>query len=171
MAIYPCLFNNGSPVLGNKDDPFNIRDDYTKYNLSSIYSSYYVENDVFKKQIVCQLAAASGYEGFCISLDGLGLVDGNNYTLNFVLEVPNTVSFSGSYPWGVKYSSTRYPASGSANSNTFNTSPTVDFLQQTGEQNVSLNFTASTSNYLVVCLSRVAAGATGWIRLKDINIS
>lgn len=156
---------------GDHDDPFGVMTDYTRFNISNLYSAYYIGNGELKKEVVFQLASGSGYEGFCISLEDLNLTDGTQYTLSFVLDVPNTATFSGSYPWGIKYSSTRVPTSGSAGSNTFNITPTVNFVEQTGTQNVSITFTAGSSNYLVVLLARVAGSVTAWLKMQDINIS
>ena len=161
---------SGIPA-GDFSDPFGILTDYSRFNVQNLYSDYYITNRQIKKEIVFQLLTGSGYEGFCVSLDNLNLTPGTQYTLSFVLDVPNDVTFSGSYAWGVKYSSARVPASGAASSNTFNLTPGVDFAEQTGTQNVSITFTAGSSNYLVVLLARVAASVTAWLKMQDINIS
>ena len=128
FQLYTAItFVVGNIVFANNaDDPFEIMSDYTRFNIQNLYSSYYLADGVIKKEIVFQMNTGSGYEGFCISLDGFNLTDGTQYTLSFVLDVPNTVSFSGSYAWGIKYSATRVPSSGSANTNTFNITPTVN---------------------------------------------
>lgn len=156
--------------FGDYDDPFNILTDYSRYNVSNLYSAYYIEGGDIKKEVVFQTASDSGYEGFCISLDSLNLTSGTTYTLSFVLDVPTTVTFSGTYPWGIKYSSSRVPSSGNAGSSTFNITPTVNFAEQTGTQNVSITFTASSTNYLLVLMARLALNVKAWIKMKDIRI-
>lgn len=168
MAMFPCIFS-GIPS-GDFDDPLGIQTDYSRFNIGNLYSAYYLGNNALKKEVVFQMASGSGYEGFCICLDSLNLTSGTQYELSFVLDVPAGASFSGSYPWGVKYSSTRIPSSGSANSNTFNITPDVDFAQQTGTQNVSITFTAGATNYLAVLLSRLAGSITSWFKMRDIKI-
>lgn len=157
---------------GDLDDPLGIiQSNYSRLNVSNLYSAYYIENGAIKKEIVFQMATGTGYEGFCIPIDALNLTDGKQYELSFVLDVPNTVTFSGSYSWGIKYSGTRVPSSGSAGTSTFNLTPDVGFLEQTGTQNVTLTFTAGASNYIVVLLARIAGSVTSWIKMHDIEIS
>lgn len=155
---------------GNEDDFLGIQDDYTRFNVQNLYSSVYIENGAIKRQIVFQLNTGSGYEGFCVSLDRLGLIEGQTYTLSFILDVPSTVTFSGSYQWGMKHSTSRLPTSGSANSNTFNQSTVVDFAEHTGTQKASITFTAGATNYLIVLLARIAGSRTEWIKMRDVQI-
>ena len=155
----------------DQEDPFDILTDYTSYNVANLYSTYYMESGIKKIELACEIDATSGYDGFCVSMDKFNLQSGHAYTISFVLDVPSSVTFYGSYPWGIQYSSSRVPASGAAGYNTFDRTPNVSFLQQTGTQNVSMTFTASTSNYLVVMLTRIAGGVKAWIKLKNVVIT
>lgn len=154
---------------GDYDDPFGITSDFSKFNFDSLYSCYYIDDGVLKKEIVGYLKAGSGYEGFCVNLSKFGLTNGTQYTASFELELPSNFTFS-SYQFGLSYQSTRRPSSGNPNSETFNFSPTVNFQKQTGTQTVSFTFTANSTNYIAFTFSGVEGSNNGWIFLRDFKI-
>ena len=161
----------GGLPAGTWEDPLStFSSGTTRYNLNNVVSGYYVDDGTLAVELMIQLASASGYEGCCIDLSKYNLTPGTSYTVSFELECPG-VAFSGSYPWGIKYSSTRVPASGSANSYTFDIVPDVNFLEQGAKQNVSITFTANNSNFLLILLSRVSGGLSTYVYLRKFTIT
>lgn len=162
---------SGGLPTGTWEDPLStFSGNTTRYNLNNVASGYYVDEGALAAELIIQLASASGYEGCCIDLSKYNLTPGTSYTASFELECPG-VTFSGSYPWGVKYSSTRVPESGNANGTTFNIVPDVNFLQQAAKQNVSITFTANSGNFLLILLSRVSASLSTYIYLRKFTIT
>lgn len=160
--------NVPSVPSGSHEDPLNGLS-AVKYNTGMVFSGFYIDNGTLKTELAFESRAATGYEGFQIDLSNYNLVPGTNYVIEFSLYVPNDISFNGSYPWGIKYSSTAItnPAGSS-----FNITPDVDFLEQTGTQSVTMQFTASSNNYLLVLFSRYANGTLGKVTiLRDITLS
>ena len=160
--------NIPSVPSGSHEDPLNGLS-AVKYNTGMVFSGFYIDNGTLKTELAFESRPATGYEGFQIDLSNYNLVPGTNYEITFSLYVPNDISFNGAYPWGIKYSSTAItnPAGSS-----FNITPDVDFLEQTGTQSVTMQFTASSNNYLLVLFSRYANGTLGKVTiLRDINIS
>ncbi len=154
---------------GDYDDPFGLTSDSPKFNFDTLYSCYYIDDSVLKKEIVGYLIADSGYEGFCVNLSKFGLTNGTQYTASFELELPSSFTFS-TYQFGLSYQSTRRPSSGNPNSETFNFSPAVNFQKQTGTQTVSFTFTANSTNYIAFTFCGVESGKKGWIFLRDFKI-
>lgn len=153
---------------GNHEDPLNGLT-ALKYNTGLVFSDYYVDDGVLKSELVFESRAATGYEGFQVDLSKFGLVSGNSYQITFVLDVPQDVTFNGSYPWGIKYADTSVATPGSS---TFNLAPDVDFVEQTGTQNVTMTFTAAANNYLLVLYSRYHNNTLGKVtKLRDVQIN
>ena len=154
---------------GDYDDPFGITSDFSKYNFDNLYSCYYIDDGVLKKEIVGYLNADSGYEGFCVNLSKFGLTNGTQYTASFELELPSSFTFT-DYQFGLSYQSTRRPSSGAAGAETFNFTPAVNFQKQTGTQTVSFTFTANSTNYIAFTFCGITGGKKGWIFLRDFKI-
>lgn len=162
--------SNTTLPLNTEEDPLNIIADSTSYRIQDLFSYYTINRGRFEKAIMIYTASDSGYEGFCFNLAPFNLVAGRNYIITFELDVGN-ITFYGSYPWGIKYSNVRIPTSGAASTNTFNITPDQDFLQQTGRQMVSFQFTADTSNYIAVLLSRMSGSQKVKMYMRNIRIT
>lgn len=161
--------SNFDPTLTYEDPLGAISSDTTYTNIEPPISYFYIEKGELKKALAFYVQGSSGYEGLSLPLANFGLRPGQNYKVSFEFDA-NGCSLSGSYPWGIKYSSTRVPASGSAGSSTFNLTPDVNFSTSTGKQNVEMTFTASNDNFLLVLISRIAASNNLWMYLRNFEI-
>ena len=135
-----------------------------KRNSNWAISDWQEEVNGSKTQIQFEMHSTSGYEGFCVKMP-YTLTSGTSYNLTFTFVTPDTTVINSSYQWGCKWSATEIASSG------YNTTPDVDFARTTGEQNVTLPFTADTDNYFVMLLAGLNNNPQAPFLIKNIQIS
>lgn len=136
-------------VIDITDDPMNVAN-ATSYNVYDIFSDYYFENGVVKRRARLQMLPSSGWEGVCFDLSKFELENGESYTISFTLKIPSDwVWSSQNYTFGMLHSSTAIAETSQA----FNLNVAVNFTHRISEQDVSMTFTATADNYLVLVLA------------------
>lgn len=137
-------------------DPFRAK--YSTYWTDWYYrnpnSHAYISNDTLMYDLDFRMVTRSGHEGYCFDMAYLNLESGKTYKISFDFFV-SAGSWSNSYRWGLKYSSTQIESTNTA----FNLDTDVTFARQTGWQTVELTFTANSNNYLAFCLSDSSSNA------------
>ena len=154
---------------GTFEDPFDAMVDCPMCNIWYVYSYYYIVDGEMKIKLRWRNNSTTDYEGFCLSMNKLGLVEGKQYKMSFVFDAGN-VSALNSYPYGIKISSTRVPASGSATGQSYVLTPDKYFVRKTGTQDFEYTFTASATNYLIVLLADLPGNTQNWMSISDFKL-
>lgn len=137
--------------------------DASKTNVSKVYSDY--ETSARTTSMVSfRCTAGSGYEGLCLTFpSGYNLVDGTSYNLKFTLTIPSGINISSSNQWGCKWTATKIT--------NFNTTPDVNFTRTAGiTENITVPFTAGSSNYFAIILSALSNTSNAKFTLTNITI-
>lgn len=139
----------GGTAYDNLDDPMNCGN-ITKWGVFNAISDIHIVDGEAIKRAFINTNAGTGYEGICFDLSKFNLVEGQSYTITLDLLVPSGFIWtSGNYPFGILHSPTQI----AENSSAFNLTPTSSFTKNLEEQTISMQFTATANNYLVVCLA------------------
>lgn len=168
MAYYDFKKSGGGGSLpaGAQLDPWDTANG-KYYNIQDKNSYFEINNGNLYTGLEIIVLPDSGYEGISLKVpDFVELEQGVTYKIKFTLNIKYT-SFRNSYALGLKHLTSQFS---SVNSSTFNITPDVDFLRQTGTQSVELQFTAGSENYFAFLFADVNRNDTNIVPMFRFSL-